>query len=101
MRNLGKEYYAEEIISIKKFLDEKDIKVLEKLGITVEDKIYTAFEYEIFSGEVSRYYKEDDYGKEDLEFIKSLEETGVSQEEYDELIRKMDKMAEIVYARKY
>lgn len=101
MRNLSEEYYAEEIISIKKFLDEKDIKVLEKLGITAEDKIYTAFEYEIFSGEVSRYYKEDDYSKEDLEFVQSLEETGVSQEEYDNIIRKMDKMAEIVYARKY
>jgi len=101
MRNLGKEYYAEEIISIRKFLDEKDIKVLEKLGIKVEDKIYTAFEYEIFSGEVSKYYKEDDYSKEDLEFVKSLEETGVSQDEYDDIIRKMDKMAEIVYARKY
>lgn len=101
MRNLSEEYYAEEIISIKKFLDEKDIKVLEKLGIKVEDKIYTAFEYEIFSGEVSKYYKEDDYSKEDLEFVKSLEETGVSQEEYNDIIKKMDKMAEIVYARKY
>ena len=101
MGSLGKEYYDEKIINLKKYLNENDLQTLEKLGIKVEDKFYTACEYEIFSGEVSRYYKEDDYSEEDLEFVESLEGTGVSQEEYDDLMEKMDIMGEIVYSRKY
>ena len=60
MGSLGKEYYDEKIINLKKYLNENDLQTLEKLGIKVEDKFYTACEYEIFSGEVSKYYKEDD-----------------------------------------
>lgn len=101
MGSLGKEYYDEKIINLKKYLNENDLQTLEKLGIKVEDKFYTACEYEIFSGEVSRYYKEDDYSEEDLEFVESLEGTGVSQEEYDDLMEKMDIMGAIVYSRKY
>ena len=101
MGSLGKEYYDEKIINLKKYLNENDLQTLEKLEIKVEDKFYTACEYEIFSGEVSKYYKEDDYGEEDLEFVESLEGTGVSQEEYDDLMEKMDIMGEIVYSRKY
>lgn len=101
MGSLGKEYYDEKIINIMKYLNENDLKTLEKLGIEVENKFYTACEYENFSGQVSRYYKEDDYSEEDLEFVESLEGTGVSQEEYDDLMEKMDIMGEIVYSRKY
>lgn len=101
MGSLGKEYYDEKIINLKKYLNENDLQTLEKLGIKVEDKFYTACEYEIFSGEVSKYYKEDDYSEEDLEFVESLEGTGVSQEEYDDLMEKMDIMGAIVYSRKY
>lgn len=101
MGSLGKEYYDEKIINLKKYLNENDLQTLEKLGIKVEDKFYTACEYEIFSGKVSKYYKEDDYSEEDLEFVESLEGTGVSQEEYDDLMEKMDIMGAIVYSRKY
>lgn len=101
MGSLGKEYYDEKIINVKNYLNKENLQTLEKLGIKVEDKIYTACEYEVFSGEVSKYYKEDDYSEEDLEFVESLEGTGVSQEEYDELMNRMDIMAAIVYSRKY
>lgn len=101
MGSLGKEYYDEKIINVMKYLNENNLQTLEKLGIKVEDKFYTACEYEIFSGEVSKYYKEDDYSEEDLEFVESLEGTGVRQEEYDELMNKMDIMGAIVYSRKY
>ena len=79
MGSLDNEYYDKKIINIKKYLNEKNLQILEKLGIRVEDKIYTAFEYEIFAGEVSKYYKEDDYSKEDLEFveIKEMEKENV------------------------
>lgn len=101
MITLDKKYYDEKIININDFLNEKNIQTLKKLGIRLEDKFYTAYEYEIFSGEVSKYYKEDDYSEEDLEFVESLEGTGVRQEEYDNLMEKMDIMAEIVYSKKY
>lgn len=101
MGSLGKAYYDEKIIDIKTYLDEENLETLKKLGIEIEDKIYTAYEYEVFSGKVSSYYKEDDYSVEDLKFVKSLEGTGVTQEEYDNLIDNMSQMDEILYSRKY
>lgn len=100
MITLDNRYYNEKIINIKNYLNRKNLQTLEKLGIKLENKFYTAYEYEIFSGEVSKYYKEDDYSAEDLEFVESLDATGVSQEEYNDFIHKMDIMAEIVYSRK-
>lgn len=101
MITLDNRYYNEKIINIKNYLNRENLQTLEKLGIKLENKFYTAYEYEIFSGEVSKYYKEDDYSEEDLEFVESLEGTGVRQKEYDNLMEKMDIMAEIVYSKKY
>ena len=101
MGSLGEKYYNEGIIDIQKYLTNESLETLRKLGIKVENKVYSAYEYEVFSAEVSLYYKEEDYSKEELEVVKSLEGTGVSQEEYDNLISNLDRIGEIIYSIKY
>lgn len=40
-------YYNKEYIEIMKFLSNEDIEVAKKLGITIENKIYTEIEIKI------------------------------------------------------
>lgn len=67
-------------------------EVAKKLGITIENKIYTEYELEIVYMKVLNYYKNDEMDKEDLELSKSLDGTGVSQKEYDDLLGKIEKL---------
>lgn len=99
--SLGKEYYEEKIIDLCKSLNEKNFEILKKLGVTVESTVCSAYEYEILKAQVLQYYIEDDYDEEDLKYVKSLKEVMVTQEEYDELMGKLSKIEELVYARTY
>ena len=85
-------YYNKEYIEIMKFLSNEDIEVVKKLGITIENKIYTEYELEIVYMKVLNYYKNDEMDKEDLELSKSLDGTGVSKKEYDDLLGKIEKL---------
>lgn len=91
-----KKYRNEKIVNPMKHLKENCLDTLKKLNINVENREYTEYEYDLLKGEVSLYYKEDDYNKDDLAVVKSLEGTGVSQEEYDELINNFNEIDEVL-----
>lgn len=92
-------YRNVKILNPMDYLKEKTLETLQKLNIKVENRQYTEYEYEVFKGEISIYYKEDDYSKEDLEFVKSLKGTGVTQKEYDELISNINEIDEMIYIK--
>ena len=54
-----KEYLEKKIVNIKNELDTKDLKILSKLNIKIEDKVYTEYELETLTVEVGAYYKDD------------------------------------------
>ena len=81
-------YSTEELVDLKKYFNEEDFEILRKLGISIRDKIYTEREFEELDGNYILYYNED--GME--EGIKSLENTGVSREEYNRLLDKFHKI---------
>lgn len=89
-----KEYRNKKIIDFYSDLTQDDIEVLNKLGIEVKKELYTEYEYEMLKCDVGAYYKDDDYGPEDLEYVKPLENTGISFKRYQELLDKMDKLEE-------
>ena len=90
-------YYNKEIVDLKKHLSEKDFELLSKLGIAVEDKIYTEHDFELLNMELIEYYIDDDMTEEELEFSKSLDGTGVSKEEYDELLNHVEEINNIYH----
>lgn len=88
-------YHNKEFIDFKKYLDSKDIELLKKLDINIKDKLYSNYEFDILEGKLLRYYKnEKEMSKEDLELSKSLDNTGVSREDYNVLLEKFNKISD-------
>ena len=85
-------YYNNRHIDIIKFLSKEDIELIKKLNVKIEQKVYTEHELEILYLELLEYYKADDIDKEDLEFTKSLDGTGVAEEQYHSLVEKFNKI---------
>lgn len=59
------------------------------MGIEIKDKIYTEYEFELLDMDLIVYYKSDEMDEEDLKMSKSLDGTGVTRKEYNELINKI------------
>lgn len=89
-------YYKDRTIDIMKYITKEDIELIRKLNIEVEKKIYTEHELEILEMDLLQYYKDNDINKEELEFTKNLEGTGVSEEEYNMLLKKLEKAFELI-----
>lgn len=79
-------------IDIINFLSKKHIDTARKLGIEIEDKLYTQRELEVLHLELSAYYKDEDITKEELELLKSLDGTGVTEQELNELVNKIEEI---------
>lgn len=86
-------YYNKRNINIMNFLNNNDIELLNKLGITVESKLYSNYEFDIIDGLLIRYYIDEDMSEEELAESKTLEGTGVTREEYDLLIEKFENIS--------
>lgn len=87
-------YYNLEIININEYLTQTDKQLLEKLGIEIKDKIYTEFECECLYMDFLKYYDdpENDLSEDEREYQKSLDGTGVTREEYNEVLKKIEKI---------
>lgn len=103
MINFDRErYYNTKILNIYNYLDEKDLALLNKLGVNIKDNICTEYQYDIIKQKLAEYYNdnvdESPEGKAELKkYLKSLEDVGVTQEEYDNLIKKFDEIDKIIF----
>lgn len=75
---------SNKILDIYNFFTNKQIMLLEKLDIKLENRKYTINEYDILDGKVRCFFKSKDL----------LMEKGISKEEYDELLSIINKIAE-------
>lgn len=82
-----KKYHEKKIIKLIEEVTKKEIKTLQKLGIEIENKTYTEYEYEILKLELIKYYKNYDMDKEELKKAKPLI-NGVTRSKYNELLEK-------------
>ena len=87
-------YYNLEIININEYLTQTDRQLLEKLGIKIKDKIYTEFECEWLYMDFLKYHDdpENDLSEDERKYQKSLDGTGVTREEYNEVLKKIEKI---------
>ena len=80
-----------EVVNIKDEFTINELALLEKLGVELNDKIYTEQEFEILDGEVIKFYYEDEMTDDEKEECIPLPE-GVSREEYNNLVEKISKI---------
>ena len=65
-----------------------------KLGIEIKDKIYTEYEIELINNSLYDYYYSEDMSEDEKSQVKSLEETGVTREQYNNLLNKIEQINE-------
>lgn len=87
-------YHNKEIIDIKKHLNDEDIEILHRLGIKTYDKIYTEYELEVLEMDLLAYYEDldEELSEQEKQYQKSLDETNVTRERYNSLLKKVEEM---------
>ena len=80
-------YYNEEVVDLKDFFTQTDFDIIKKLGVEVLEKKYTESEFENLYSNILNFYEEDNLQKK-------IEDTDVTKEEYDELLKKFEQINE-------
>lgn len=90
-------YYNKKIVKAKEHLNDKDIEDLKKLGVEIEDKIYTESEWEVLTMKLLAYYidENEELSEEEKQFIKSLKGKKISRNRYNELVEKFENINHI------
>ena len=89
-------YHNLEVRDINDYFEEEDKKIFERLGIKLKNKIYTEFECECLYMDYLTYYDdpECDLSEEEKKFQKSLDGTGVTRDEYNKILKKLETLNE-------
>ena len=96
--DLNKNYYILPIINLDEELTAEEKKIMEMLDNKIEKKIYTEYEYDIIKQKLNFFYYEDE--KEIKKFKYSVENKGVSKEEFKDILKTFDNIDEKLYAKK-
>jgi len=88
-------YNTEATIDVAKYIDKKYFGTLLKLGVQIEEKLYTGYEYETMKLQLSKYYVDENMDEEDMKDVVPLEKTGVTREEYNEVLKQFDELDKI------
>ena len=87
------QYFSIKIIDLSKFYTNADFELLKQLDIHPQNRLYTGFELEQLGAELIEYYDDDPtMTEDDLQYIKDLKETGVSKDNYYNLLDKYNKL---------
>ena len=86
------DYHNKSIIYLISEFTKDEISQLENIGITIEDKIYTEYEYESIKLELGKYFVEEGMDEEELENVESLDDKNVSREEYNKILKYFDEI---------
>ena len=87
-------YMNKEIVDLKKYFTNEEFDLFRKLGIEIKDKIYTEYEIELINNSLYDYYYSEDMSENEKNQVKSLEETGVTREQYNNLLNKIEQINE-------
>ncbi len=80
------------LINLDELLNDEDKENLKKLGYTVDKKLYTKRDFEHWLGNIVGDYYIDFDNRDETIPRKKLEETEVTREEYNELLKKLEKI---------
>ncbi len=87
------EYYTKGIVNIFNQLSSELLEIINKLDVEIENKVYTKNEYDMLKMDVSRFYYDEEEDEELIEEIKNeLEERGISETEYKNILNAFDEI---------
>lgn len=82
-------YHNLPVVDLKNELSSESIEIIKKLGIKVEEKIYTEYEFDVLEMEISNYYIYDGMTEEELSYIKSLDGTGITNNDVEKVLHEI------------
>lgn len=86
------DYHNKRIIYLISEFTKDELNQLERLGITIKDKVYTEYEYESIKLELGKYYIEEGMDEEELENVETLDDKNVSREDYNKILKNFDEI---------
>lgn len=87
-------YYNIPVVDVMKELSNEVIEIIKKLGIKLENKICTEYEFDIIEGQVFDYYIFEGMTEDEKAEVKSLDGTGISQEDVAKAMYEIDAISE-------
>lgn len=92
IENYKRRYLNEPRIDIMKYVNKETKEIFNRLGIVIENKLYTEYEYDLIDEKVLEYYVDET----DPTYVppKLLSEKNVSKEEYDNVLEVFSKIVE-------
>lgn len=92
--NWNEKYHNKKFIDLFMYFSPKQKETLKKFDITLEEKLYTEFEFDVIDGKLILFYKnEDEMNEEELKECKELP-NGIDRVQFDELLAVMSKVRE-------
>lgn len=83
-------YHNRLMVDLIHYLTKKEIKLLKKFKVTVKNDVYTEYEYDSIKTILAQYYVDEDMKEEEKSMQLKLKDIGVTQREYDNLLKKFD-----------
>lgn len=90
----NEKYHNEKFIDLFKYFSPEQKELLKKFDITLEEKLYTEFEFDVIDEKLILFYKNEE--EMDEEQLKECEELpdGIDRAQFDELLAVMSKARE-------
>lgn len=90
----NEKYHNKKFIDLFMYFSPEQKEALKKFDITLEEKLYTEFEFDVIDGKLILFYKnEDEMNEEELKECKELP-NGIDRVQFDELLAVMSKVRE-------
>ncbi len=87
-------YHNLPVVNIMKELSDEALEIIKKLGIKIEEKIYTEYEFDVLEMKISDYYIYEGMTKEELSYIKSLDGTGLNNNDIEKVLHEIYEISE-------
>lgn len=84
-------YHKNLMVDLLKYLNEEDVRIINKLGYEVENKVYTEYEYDSLKGDIAKYYIDDEMEEREVAETMPLPEE-ITRDTYNNLLKKFDEI---------
>lgn len=74
-------------------LTQNSINIINKLGIQLENKIYTEYEFDILEMKIRDYYIYEDMPENEMFYVKSLKGTGITNNDLKDVLYEISEIS--------
>lgn len=85
LNKFREEYFSNEILDIYHFFTKEQLEIIEKLGLKIENKKYSIYDFDVLEMEFLKFYKEPE----------KLKEKNIDIQDYKDTIAIFDKINDI------